>query len=434
MLTASLAIDAQPDKDSRRSKADSQLGWRWTMRTKRQLLIAVTVMAAAVLASSRLRADSGSCGGATSTLPFNDVGASIFFCQIAESYFSGLTNGTSSTTYSPSDAVTREQMAAFITRTMDHSLKRGSRRAALGQWWTTTPHYDAMLGTTGLDKSPRQIKSDGKDLWVVSVGDPFSFGLGSVGRIHASDGGGIDLWGVQFPSGGLLIAMGRVFVTGVQGLLVIDPSQPGGIDATIVPTQPQVGGVSLGFDGARIWIAGGSVSIVKPAAAFPWTAETHSTGFVNATGVLFDGTNIWILDQGDNSIKRVDSNGGVVQSIAVSNIGRAVFDGANIWVPGSNSVTVLRAATGAVLATLTGNGLNTPTAIAFDGQRVLVTSPAAVSLWKATDLTPIGFETLPPLCFGCTSTAREVCSDGINFWIVIDNRLVLAQPGTLARF
>jgi DNA-binding beta-propeller fold protein YncE len=410
------------------------------MTTKRQLLIAVTVLAAAILASGRLRADSGSCGGATATLPFNDVGASIFFCQIAEAYFSGLTNGTSSTTYSPSDAVTRDQMAAFITRTMDQSLKRGSRRAALGQWWTTTPHYDAMLGTTTVNTHPVEIKSDGKDLWVVSVGDPLSFGLGSVGRIHASDGRSVDAWAVHFAAG-LLVAMGRVFAANAVGpsLYMIDPSQPGGGSATVVQTDNPIGDgpVSLGFDGARIWTAnssGGSVSIISPAAAFPWNAQTHSTGFVKPTGVLFDGTNIWILDQGDNSIKRVDSNGGVVQSVAVSNIGRAVFDGANIWVPGSNSVTVLRAATGAVLATLTGNGLNTPTAIAFDGQRVLVTSPAAVSLWKATDLTPIGFETLPPLCFGCTSTTRGVCSDGINFWIVIDVALGLAQPGTLARF
>jgi len=62
-------------------------------------------------------------------LPFTDVMGSPFFCQIAEAFFSGLTNGTSATTFSPSQNVTREQMAAFTTRTMDQSLKRGSRRA-----------------------------------------------------------------------------------------------------------------------------------------------------------------------------------------------------------------------------------------------------------------------------------------------------------------
>jgi hypothetical protein len=51
--------------------------------------------------SSRLPADTGTCGGAMVTLPFTDVAGNGFFCQIAEAYFSGLTNGTSPTTYSP---------------------------------------------------------------------------------------------------------------------------------------------------------------------------------------------------------------------------------------------------------------------------------------------------------------------------------------------
>jgi len=78
--------------------------------------------------STRLEADTGTCGGATITLPFTDVAASnIFFCSIAEAFFSGLTNGTSATTYSPDDPVSRQQMAAFTTRTLDQSLKRGQR-------------------------------------------------------------------------------------------------------------------------------------------------------------------------------------------------------------------------------------------------------------------------------------------------------------------
>src|SRR5438552_129772 len=79
-------------------------------------------------AVSLLRADSGTCNNVNLTLPFLDVAGNGFFCQIAEAYFAGLTNGTSATTYGPNDPVTRGQMAAFITRTLDGSLKRGSRR------------------------------------------------------------------------------------------------------------------------------------------------------------------------------------------------------------------------------------------------------------------------------------------------------------------
>lgn len=107
--------------------------------------------------------------GVSVTLPFTDVGSSIFFCQIAEAYFSGLTNGTSATTYSPTDPVPREQMAAFITRTQDSALRRGSKRAALRHFWTTTPNYasgSGGLGTNNVGSGPVFVESDGEDLWV----------------------------------------------------------------------------------------------------------------------------------------------------------------------------------------------------------------------------------------------------------------------------
>jgi hypothetical protein len=47
-----------------------------------------------LLASNRLPADTGICNFAQNTVPFTDVMASPFFCQIAEAFFSGLTNGT----------------------------------------------------------------------------------------------------------------------------------------------------------------------------------------------------------------------------------------------------------------------------------------------------------------------------------------------------
>ena len=89
--------------------------------------LVIALMLIITLASSRLRADTGMCGGASITLPFTDVAAgNVFFCSIAEAYFSGLSNGTSATTYSPAANVPREQMAAFVTRTMDQSLTRGA--------------------------------------------------------------------------------------------------------------------------------------------------------------------------------------------------------------------------------------------------------------------------------------------------------------------
>jgi len=103
----------------------------------------------------------------------------------------------------------------------------------------------------------------------------------------------------------------------------------------------------------------------------------------------------------------------------------SVFDGGNIWVPNSSdSVSVVRVSTGAILQTLTGNGLNGPKTAAFDGQRVLITNTtgASVSLWKAADLTPIGvFST------GTGNSPFGAASDGVNFWITLEGAAQLAR-------
>jgi DNA-binding beta-propeller fold protein YncE len=91
---------------------------------------------------------------------------------------------------------------------------------------------------------------------------------------------------------------------------------------------------------------------------------------------VYDGANIWITDQTANTLLKLDGGGAVLQTVTVgTNPAVPIFDGTNIWVPNyvSNSLSVVRAASGTVLATLTGNGMNHPRAAAFDGQRVLVT-------------------------------------------------------------
>src|SRR6516225_2209941 len=104
------------------------------LRSAAMLFLTIVVL---LSTSRRLPADTDVCSltMTMTTVPFTDVMGSPFFCQIAEAFFSGLTNGTTPTTYSPANNVTRDQMAAFITRTQDSALRRGSRRAALQQLW-----------------------------------------------------------------------------------------------------------------------------------------------------------------------------------------------------------------------------------------------------------------------------------------------------------
>src|SRR6266542_608741 len=84
----------------------------------------------------------GACG------PFSDVAADSFCPFVLEIFTLGITTGTTPTTYDPASSVSRLQMAAFLSRSVDGILKRGSRRAALQQFWTT--QNDAALGLTTL--------------------------------------------------------------------------------------------------------------------------------------------------------------------------------------------------------------------------------------------------------------------------------------------
>jgi hypothetical protein len=388
-------------------------------RVTQRAITLITLLAAMIGLSTRLRADVqtvGTCNGASVNLPFSDVSSgSTFFCSIAEAYFSALTNGTTATTYSPSDPVTREQMAAFITRTMDQSLKRGSRRAALGQWWTQ--QFIAPSALTAVGGFPQDVKSDGESLWVADA-------VGAVSRVRASDGKFIESWSTGSDVASyLLIANGRVYVdcAGAPGkLYVIDPEQPGG-NAQFLTTLGD-GASGIAFDGEHIMTA--NLHSITNYHAPSGIKITYTNGISQPSGMLFDGNSFWFTDDGDDKLKKVHVSGQILQVVDVGHFpGSPTFDGTNIWVPSVSSVTVVRASTGQVIATLTGNGISNASAAAFDGQRVLVTNGAdSVSLWNASDLKPLGsFPT------GSGSYPVAACSDGINFWIVLRNAERLAR-------
>ena len=358
----------------------------------------------------------GNCG------PFTDVAADAFCPFVLEIFYLGITTGTTATTYDPTANVTRLQMAAFLSRTVDGVLKRGSRRAALDQFWTS--QNSTVLGITTVAVNPTLLQSDGSDIWVACENGA------RVARVRSSDGKLLETWTAS-QAFGVVIAMGRVFVSSNAGVLYsIDPSQPAGSATTVASLLP-ANGDGIAFDGTRIWIANfgppASVSIVTPGPSIPWTVTTVTTGFSHPFGAVYDGANVWVTDATAAKLLKLDAAGAILQSVTVgANPEFPVFDGTNIWVPNNDvdSVSVVRPGSGSVLQTLTGNGLNGPTAAAFDGQRVLVTSEAgAVSLWKAADLTAIGSVSTP-----ASTNPYGACSDGVNFWIAYSG------SNTIARF
>jgi hypothetical protein len=390
--------------------------------------VLISLMASLTVLSTRLQADTGNCGGVTITLPFNDVMASPFFCQIAAAYFSGLTNGTTATTYSPTDTVTREQMAAFISRTMDQSLKRGSKRAVAKKWWT--PQGVNNLTLTDVGDTPEAVEFDGTDLWVANFfGD-------TVMRIRPGDGKLLDTWTGATRAAAIVAALGKIFIIGQSNpstLYMIDPAQPAGAVTTLT-TSLGAGVSDIAFDGSRIWTANaiGSVSIVS---FNPTSVTTVSSGFTTLGGIVYDGSNIWVTDFNTNALHKLNANGSIAQTITMGTRPlHPVFDGTNLWVPNSdsNSLTVVRVkdavgnplANAFVLATLTGNGLSEPNSVAFDGERILAANRlnSSVSLWKASDLTPLG-----NVSTGASSGPSGACSDGLNFWITLGTTHKLAR-------
>src|SRR5215470_4639068 len=122
----------------------------------------------------------GLCG------PFTDVAADVFCPFVLEIFYLGITTGTSATTYDPTSNVSRLQMAAFLSRTVDGVLKRGGRRAALDQFWTT--QNATVMGMTDVGTDPTLIAFDGADVWVANEG------TGTVSRVRASDGKLLETW------------------------------------------------------------------------------------------------------------------------------------------------------------------------------------------------------------------------------------------------
>src|SRR5215471_16150617 len=144
------------------------------------------------------------CGGAGALLgacgPFTDVAADAFCPFVLEIFYLGITTGTTPTTYDPTGNVTRLQVAAFLSRSVDGVLKRGNRRAALNQFWTLA--HDHLFGISC--GGPGQSVPDGRDVWV-PCGGP-----GHVVRTEGSTGIGLATWTGATAASSALSAWGLV--------------------------------------------------------------------------------------------------------------------------------------------------------------------------------------------------------------------------------
>jgi hypothetical protein len=234
-------------------------------------------------------------------------------------------NGTSPTTYNPGDPVPREQMAAFVTRTLDQSLKRGNRRAAFQQWWTprglaATKSYLIGIGTLA------GVVADGEDIWG-AVSPP-----GYIFRVHAHNLVKAQVWSGADGATGIIAAAGYIFITGALG-----PNTPGKVyrieprieddvpgDVEVFESSIGTNPVDITFDGTYLWTANRGSLLVQGSGSISRIRidngldETFTAGFSTPNDILWDGANLWVADQGANRLKRVDTeSGAVLESIPV---------------------------------------------------------------------------------------------------------------------
>jgi hypothetical protein len=231
--------------------------------------------------------------------------------------------------------------------------------------------------------------------------------------------------------------------TGPQGLPGLNGSQgaqglPGNTGAT-GPTGPQ--GIAgppgaqgpqgqLGYPGATgpagpQGIAGppgpqgpagppGSVTLAAMnAALLRWYGRTYPVG-TNPFALAFDGTYIWAVNYGNNTVSKLSaSSGAVVGTYAVGTepFG-AAFDGTNIWVTnlGNNNVTELLASTGAVVGTYAVG--SSPFGIAFDGTNIWVANTGSNTVTKllASTGTVVG-------TYAVAAGPSQFTFDGTNIWV-----------------
>jgi hypothetical protein len=167
-----------------------------------------------------VHAQSGNCG------PFTDVVASDPFCPfILEAFDLGVTNGTSSTTFSPNNNIPRNQVVTFFDRGVDFAVHRG-RKMAIGRTWAPT----STAGGASLDVGGKveDIVTDGTFLWIAV--DP-----GEILKVNAADRTLLQTWHINGGQSAAKLGVfaGLVWIADFSGNLY--EFNPSGTPGTVGP-------------------------------------------------------------------------------------------------------------------------------------------------------------------------------------------------------
>jgi hypothetical protein len=358
----------------------------------------------------------GNCG------PFADVLASDPFCPfILEAFNNGITSGTGTTTFSPNDTVTRNQMVVFFDKGVDITLHRGTVRTAMGKTWVPTSTNGATV--TDVGGAINDIVTDGINLWIARTDS-------KILKVSSADRRLLETWTI--PSGSprkLGYFAGLVWIADNLGnLYVFNPAGPAGSATSVLPNGTAAGNYpTLAFDGTNVWLAnaGGANIVIIPLGG---TTASSLTAPANVYGLVFDGTYMWVLLANSILAKLTPPTGAspvpaTVETLTMPsavNACKMLYDGANIWfasgVAATGTLYVVHPTTASPTVLPSSIILNTtvptvsfPYATAFDGENVMIggLNNGAVALYKATSQTLIGaFATGASSVLGIASEGR----------------------------
>jgi DNA-binding beta-propeller fold protein YncE len=187
-----------------------------------------------------------------------------------------------------------------------------------------------------------------------------------------------------------------------------------GFSAITVGSLPR----ALAYDGTNMWVANnGSNTITRYLATTGAAVGSAITVGTQPIALAFDGTNMWVANYGSNTIARYNVSTGTIvgSAITVGSLPRALaYDGTNMWVAnnGSNTIARYNVSTGTIVA-LAITVDSQPIALAYDGTNMWVANNGSNTIARYN----VSTGDIVGTTIAVGNQPSSLAFDGTNMWV-----------------
>jgi len=294
------------------------------MSTRTRLAVVAGLFCVATLVGGATTSFLSSCG------PFSDV-SSLVCNAVVKIYFLGITAGTTPTTFSEGDAVTRGQMALFLGRTYDQ-IKRTENPVRLAMGLVNMPYngnFLEVMSNPAVTNQPIGFATDGFLDYVAGQGN------NKIGIYYASNGTYIASYTTTDVNNRMVCDGTYLYITSKYGTTVKRIALSTGTVQEPYFTGLPSGTGDLALAGGQIAVATGSgVSINDPHVGTMTNVNLGGSAY----GVVYDGAFIWASGgSAGNKLYKIDLAGAIQPGYPVTLDGPVNYymgnDGQNLWIP-----------------------------------------------------------------------------------------------------